>query len=105
MTVRVDKVAWDVNVWYHMKLRVENRTDGTTGAGQGLEARRSEPAAWTIQKVDRIPSQRIARHLRRRDLGRDVRQFEGVRINEHLELKGLKNDLPIFKRSLRQEQE
>ena len=56
MTVRVDKVAWDVNVWYRMKLRVENRTDGTTLV-QGKVWKRDdpEPAGWIIQKVDRIP--------------------------------------------------
>jgi len=56
MTTRVDKVAWDVNVWYRMKMRVENRNDGTTLV-QGKVWKRGdpEPASWTIEKVDRIP--------------------------------------------------
>ncbi len=56
MTTRVDKVEWAVNTWYRMKMRVENRPDGTTLI-QGKVWKRDdpEPAQWTIQKVDRIP--------------------------------------------------
>jgi hypothetical protein len=56
MTTRVDKAEWAINTWYRMKMRVENRTDGTTLI-QGKVWKRDdpEPAAWTIQKVDRIP--------------------------------------------------
>ena len=56
MTVRVDNLPWAVDTWYRMKLRVQNRPDGTTLA-QGKVWKRDdpEPAKWTIEKVDRIP--------------------------------------------------
>jgi hypothetical protein len=55
MTVRLDKVAWDVNTWYRMKLRVENRPDGTTLVQGKVWKRDSpEPAKWMIEKVDKI---------------------------------------------------
>ncbi|HXT68974.1 MAG TPA: PQQ-binding-like beta-propeller repeat protein [Vicinamibacterales bacterium] len=55
MTVRVDKVAWDVNTWYRMKLRVENRPDGSAHVqGKVWKRDQPEPAAWMIEKVDRI---------------------------------------------------
>ena len=48
--------AWDVNTWYRMKLRVENRADGTTLVqGKVWPVGQPEPAAWTIQKIDKIP--------------------------------------------------
>lgn len=56
MTVSVDKFDWPVNTWYRMKLRVQNRPDGTTLVqGKVWPAADAEPAAWTIEKVDRIP--------------------------------------------------
>jgi outer membrane protein assembly factor BamB len=56
MTVSVEKVEWPVNTWYRMKLRVQNRPDGTTIAqGKVWPRDAAEPAAWTIEKVDRIP--------------------------------------------------
>jgi outer membrane protein assembly factor BamB len=56
MTVSVDHVTWPVNTWYRMKLRVQNRPDGTTIAqGKVWPRDGQEPAAWTIEKVDRIP--------------------------------------------------
>jgi outer membrane protein assembly factor BamB len=47
---------WALDTWYHLKLRVENRSDGTTLA-QGKVWKRGdpEPSAWTIEKVDTIP--------------------------------------------------
>jgi outer membrane protein assembly factor BamB len=55
MTVRVP-FTWDKDKWYHMKLRVENRPDGTTRVqGKVWETGQPEPAAWTIEKLDRIP--------------------------------------------------
>ncbi len=60
MTVRVP-FAWDVNAWYRMKLRVENRPDGTTLVqGKVWPAGRAEPGAWTIQKTDTIPHRKGA---------------------------------------------
>jgi len=39
-----------------VKLRVQNRPDGTTLVqGKVWPTAESEPAAWTIEKVDRIP--------------------------------------------------
>lgn len=56
MTVSVDKFDWPVNTWYRMKLRVQNRPDGTTLVqGKVWPTAQPEPAAWTIEKVDRIP--------------------------------------------------
>lgn len=55
MTVTAEKFTWPVDTWYRMKLRVQNRPDGTTLAqGKVWPADQPEPAAWTIEKVDRI---------------------------------------------------
>jgi hypothetical protein len=55
MTVRLDKVAWEIDAWYRMKLRVENRPDGTTLVQGKVWARdQPEPAKWMIEKVDKI---------------------------------------------------
>lgn len=55
MTVRVP-FEWAANTWYRMKLRVDNQKDGTALVrGKVWPAGQPEPAAWTIQKVDRIP--------------------------------------------------
>jgi hypothetical protein len=51
MTVRLDKVAWEINTWYRMKLRVENRADGTTLVqGKVWPRDQPEPAKWMIEK-------------------------------------------------------
>jgi len=56
MTVSVDKFDWPVNTWYRMRLRVQNRPDGTTLVqGKVWPAAGAEPAAWTVEKVDKIP--------------------------------------------------
>lgn len=56
MTVSVENFNWPVNTWYRMKLRVQNRPDGTTLVqGKVWPAADAEPAAWTIEKVDKIP--------------------------------------------------
>ena len=42
--------------WYRMKLRVDNRPDGTTQVrGKVWPTGEPEPAAWTIEKTDKIP--------------------------------------------------
>ena len=47
---------WALNAWYRMKMRVENRNDGTTLVqGKVWPAGQPEPTAWTIQKEDKIP--------------------------------------------------
>ena len=55
MTVRVP-FAWDADTWYRMKLRVDHLPDGTARVrGKVWAAAGAEPAAWTIEKIDRIP--------------------------------------------------
>jgi outer membrane protein assembly factor BamB len=55
MTVRVP-FPWKPDTWYRMKLRVDNRPDGTTQVrGKVWPTGEAEPAAWTIEKVDKIP--------------------------------------------------
>jgi hypothetical protein len=56
MTVRVPGVKWAVDTWYRMKLRVENLNNGTTRVqGKVWPKDQPEPAAWTIELVDKIP--------------------------------------------------
>jgi hypothetical protein len=55
MTVRAP-FAWKADTWYRVKLRVENRPNGTTVArGKAWPASEPEPAAWLVEKVDTIP--------------------------------------------------
>ena len=55
MTVRLDKVEWAIDKWYRMKLRVENRPDGSTLVQGKVWAREAqEPAKWMIEKIDKI---------------------------------------------------
>jgi outer membrane protein assembly factor BamB len=55
MTVRVTPFKWDANKWYRMKLRVDNRPDGTALVrGKVWPTGEPEPAAWTIEKTDKI---------------------------------------------------
>jgi outer membrane protein assembly factor BamB len=55
MTVRVP-FKWDANAWYRMKLRVDQRPDGTAHVrGKVWPTGQPEPEAWTIEKVDTIP--------------------------------------------------
>jgi hypothetical protein len=55
MTVRIP-FKWDADKWYRMKLRVDNRPDGTAQVrGKVWPVSETEPAAWTIEKVDKIP--------------------------------------------------
>ena len=55
MTTRVD-FKWDADKWYRMKLRVDHQKDGTARVrGKVWPADTAEPAAWTIEKVDKIP--------------------------------------------------
>jgi outer membrane protein assembly factor BamB len=54
MTVRVP-FKWDANKWYRMKLRVDNRPDGSALVrGKVWATGDPEPEAWTIEKVDTI---------------------------------------------------
>ena len=48
--------AWKPETWYRVKLRVDNRPDGTTQVrGKAWLAVEPEPAAWPIDYVDRMP--------------------------------------------------
>ncbi len=48
--------AWKIETWYRVKLRVENRKDGTTAVqGKAWPAAEPEPPAWTIDYLDRMP--------------------------------------------------
>jgi hypothetical protein len=47
---------WKADTWYRLKLQVENLPDGSARArGKVWLASEPEPAAWMIEKVDRIP--------------------------------------------------
>ena len=55
MTERVP-FAWDADKWYRMKLRVDQLPDGNARVrGKVWLSADPEPAAWTIEKVDKIP--------------------------------------------------
>ena len=55
MTVRVP-FTWDADQWYRLKLRVDHLADGTARVrGKVWPAAEAEPAAWTIEKIDKIP--------------------------------------------------
>jgi outer membrane protein assembly factor BamB len=55
MTVRVP-FEWAANTWYRLKLRVDNQPNGSTLVrGKVWPVGKPEPAAWTIQKTDRVP--------------------------------------------------
>ncbi len=56
-TARVASVpfAWKPDIWYRMKLRVENLPGGKVRArGKAWPASEPEPAAWTVERVDPI---------------------------------------------------
>ena len=47
--------AWKPNMWYHLKLRVENLPNGQVRArGKAWPTGEAEPAAWMIDKTDPI---------------------------------------------------
>ena len=53
-TVTAD-FAWKPDTWYRLKLRVENLANGQVRArGKAWPAGGTEPAAWTIERVDPI---------------------------------------------------
>jgi len=54
MTVRIP-FKWDPNRWYRMKLRVDNQANGVALVrGKVWPTGDPEPAAWTIEKLDKI---------------------------------------------------
>ncbi|HEU4388368.1 MAG TPA: PQQ-binding-like beta-propeller repeat protein, partial [Blastocatellia bacterium] len=47
--------SWKADTWYHLKLEVQNLPDGTVRArGKAWPAGDSEPAAWTLERTDRL---------------------------------------------------
>lgn len=47
--------AWKPDTWYHLKLRVENMSDGRVRArGKAWPTGQPEPAEWSIDKIDPI---------------------------------------------------
>ena len=47
--------TWKADTWYHLRLRVENMPDGKVRArGKAWAVGDTEPAQWTIDKVDEI---------------------------------------------------
>ncbi|MDQ3068316.1 MAG: PQQ-binding-like beta-propeller repeat protein [Acidobacteriota bacterium] len=55
MTVKVQPFAWNPDTWYRMKLRVDNLANGDVHVrGKVWPAGEPEPAAWTIEKMDKI---------------------------------------------------
>jgi outer membrane protein assembly factor BamB len=48
--------AWKPETWYRVKLRVENKPDGTAAVrGKAWPTAEPEPVAWTIDYLDRMP--------------------------------------------------
>src|SRR5947207_191753 len=49
--------AWKPNTWYHLKLRVDNQSNGKTRIrGKAWVTGETEPEAWPIDRVDPIPN-------------------------------------------------
>ncbi len=48
---------WKADTWYHLKLKVQNNSDGTTHVqGKAWKTGDPEPSEWTIDKVDHTPN-------------------------------------------------
>lgn len=46
---------WKPDTWYHLKLRVENMTEGRVRIqGKAWPTGQPEPAAWTVERIDPI---------------------------------------------------
>jgi hypothetical protein len=53
--------AWKPETWYRVKLRVENKPDGTTAVrGKAWPTAEPEPQAWSIDFLDKMPHRRGA---------------------------------------------
>ena len=49
--------SWKGDVWYRLKLHVENRADGTVRArGKAWPRYEAEPSSWTVERIDTIPN-------------------------------------------------
>lgn len=63
LTVEVP-FAWKPETWYRVKLRVENRPDGTTQVrGKAWPSAEPEPDKWAIDHTDRMPHRQGAAGL------------------------------------------
>jgi hypothetical protein len=50
------KFEWKPDTWYRLKLEVQGLPDGTARVrGKAWPAAEPEPAAWTVEKIDKIP--------------------------------------------------
>ena len=48
---------WNGDVWYRLKLRVENLLNGKVRArGKAWPAQEAEPGSWSVERVDPIPN-------------------------------------------------
>jgi outer membrane protein assembly factor BamB len=46
---------WKADTWYRVKMRVENLKDGTTKVqGKAWPRDEAEPAAWNVEKIDKL---------------------------------------------------
>ena len=53
--------VWKPDVWYRLKLQVENLADGKVRArGKAWPASEPEPTAWLIERIDPIPNRQGA---------------------------------------------
>ena len=89
-TVKSATFAWTKDAWYTMKLEVQNMGGGKVRArGKVWPKGETEPAAWTIERIDPIGSAKGAAGLYadapsagRRRVGDVLRQHQGVREQE-----------------------
>ena len=93
-TVKVD-YKWNPNAWYTMKLEVQSMDGGKVRArGKVWPKGETEPAAWTIERIDPIGSLRAPRALRRRAVagrrrvGAVLRQHQGVQERGEIDSRG-----------------
>ena len=81
MTVRVP-FKWEPNTWYRMKLRVDDRPDGTAQLSrQGLAHGTTRACGVDDRKIDRIAHRGVARDLRGWNLS--IAHFDNVAVYPH----------------------
>ena len=49
------RYRWGPNIWYHMKVRVDNKAESATIRAKVWERDDPEPAQWNIEAEDLIP--------------------------------------------------
>jgi hypothetical protein len=56
--------TWKPETWYRLRLRVENLPDGKVNVrDKAWPAADSEPADWTIERIDPVRNRRERRNL------------------------------------------